>query len=113
MWFPPTALDIALVFGLFLVFQLPGMWESLEYILRSRLNLDLVPDNIRNAIYSLLPTLTTLIGVPGALLGGYILNEFGILPTILLTIIVTSIGAFITGIGIAWLPKINNAKPDT
>ncbi|MHA1966474.1 MAG: MFS transporter [Candidatus Hodarchaeales archaeon] len=110
--FPPTVLDLSLVFGLFLVFQLPSMWESLEYILRSRLNLDLVPDNIRNAIYSLLPTLTTLIGIPGALLGGYILNEFGFLSTILLTVIITSIGVFITGIGIAWLPKISNAKPD-
>ena len=105
--------ELTLAFGLFLVFQLPGMWEPLEYILRNRLNLDLVPDNIRNAIYSLLPTLTTLIGIPGALLGGYCINEFGFLTTILLTVIFTTFGGFITGIGIAWIPKISNAQPDT
>ena len=88
-----NATELTLAFGLFLVFQLPGMWEPLEYILRNRLNLDLVPDNIRNAIYSLLPTLTTLIGIPGALLGGYCINEFGFLTTILLTVILTTLVA--------------------
>ena len=76
-----NAAELALAFGLFLVFQLPGMWEPLQYILRNRLNLDLVPDNIRNAIYSLLPTLTILIGIPGTLLGGYCINEFEFPPT--------------------------------
>jgi hypothetical protein len=109
-WFPPTSSDLILAFGLFLVFQLPAMWEPLEYILRSRLNLDLVPDDIRNAIYSLLPTLTTLIGIPGALLAGFISKEFGFLSTILLTVIVTSIGALITGIGIGWLPAISKTE---
>ena len=74
------------------------------------MNLDLVPDNIRNAIYSLLPTLTTFIGIPGVLLGGFILKEFGFLSTILLTVIVTSMGALITGIGIGWLPAISKTE---
>ncbi len=108
IWFPPIDQDLSLVIGLFLIFQLPSMWESLEYILRSRLNLDLVPDDIRNAIYSLLPTLTTLIGVPGALLGGQILSQYGFLPAIFAVVIISSIGVMVTGIGLAWLPAIKS-----
>jgi MFS family permease len=107
-WFPPIDQDLTLVLGLFLIFQIPSMWESLEYILRSRLNLDLVPDDIRNAIYSLLPTITTLIGVPGALLGGHILSQYGFLPAILVVVIISSFGVILTGIGLAYLPAIKS-----
>ncbi|MHA2032405.1 MAG: hypothetical protein ACW99Q_23775, partial [Candidatus Kariarchaeaceae archaeon] len=72
------------------------------------LNLDLVPDDIRNAIYSLLPTITTLIGVPGALLGGYILSQYGFLPAIVVVVIISSFGVILTGIGLVWLPVIKN-----
>ncbi|MFX0151861.1 MAG: hypothetical protein ACFFAJ_13820, partial [Candidatus Hodarchaeota archaeon] len=106
LWFPPTMLDLVLLLGLFLVFQLPGMWEPLEYILRNRLNLDLVPDKTRNAIYSLLPTLTNLIGIPGALIGGYFLKYIGFAETILFTALFSGLGVVMTGGGLLWLPKI-------
>ncbi|MFX1423653.1 MAG: MFS transporter [Promethearchaeota archaeon] len=105
--FPPVGLQISLIFGLFLIFQLPGMWESLEFILRNRLNLDLVPDEIRNGIYSLLPTLSTVIGIPGALMGGYVLNIYDFTTAIFVTGIFSSIGVIITGIGLALLPRIS------
>ena len=106
LWFPPTELDFMLLLGLFIVFQLPGMWEPLEFILRNRLNLDLVPDDTRNAIYSLLPTITTLIGIPAALIGGYYLKILGFVQTILLTSFFSGFGVVLTGIGLIWLLKI-------
>jgi MFS family permease len=114
--FPPTGLDFSLVLGLFIIFQLPGVWEPLEFILRNRLNLDLVPDEIRNSIYSLLPTITTIIGIPGALLGGYILNTSPFSSAILVTALFSGIGVILTGMGLSKLPEIKannfNAKND-
>ncbi|MFW9905758.1 MAG: MFS transporter [Candidatus Thorarchaeota archaeon] len=104
--FPPTGLDLSLVLGLFIVFQLPGIWEPLEFILRNRLNLDLVPNEIRNGIYSLLPTITTIIGIPGALVGGYILKTSPFSSAILVTALFSSIGVILTGMGLSKLPKI-------
>lgn len=106
--FPPTGLNFSLVLGLFIVFQLLGIWEPLEFILRNRLNLDLVPDEIRNSIYSLLPTITTIIGIPGALIGGYILNLYPFSSAILVTTLFSGIGVIITGLGLARLPEIDS-----
>ncbi|MFX1506972.1 MAG: MFS transporter [Promethearchaeota archaeon] len=115
--FPPTGLDLSLVLGLFIIFQLPGIWEPLEFILRNRLNLDLVPDEIRNSIYSLLPTITTIIGIPGALIGGYILKTSPFSSAILVTAIFSGIGVILTGMGLSKLPEIRgnnfNAKNNT
>lgn len=106
--FPPINYEITLLIGLFIIFQLPGMWENLEYILRNRLNLDLVPDDIRNGIYSLLPTITTIIGIPGSLLGGIFLSDYGFVPTILVVVLVSSFGVVMAGIGLYWLPEVKN-----
>ncbi len=108
--FPPTSYDIMLVIGLFLVFQLPSIWEPLEGTLRSRVSLDLVPDERRNAIYSLLPSVTNLIGIGGALAGGIILKMFGFAETILLTTVISLIGAIIAGIGLKSLPRLSDDK---
>ncbi|MFX1255840.1 MAG: hypothetical protein ACFFCZ_29815 [Promethearchaeota archaeon] len=97
---PPTTVDLALIFGLFLVFQLPGMWESLEFTLRNQLNLDLVPDKLRNSIYSLLPTITTLIGIPGTIFGSWFISLYSFTAGILLTAIISLIGVLIVGIGL-------------
>jgi len=47
-------------------------------ILRQRLILDLVPNSIRNSIYSLFPTLTLLLGAPLFVLSGSMIEHFDI-----------------------------------
>jgi len=103
--FPPTSLDLMLLFGLFIVFQLPSIWEPLEGTLRSRVSLDLVPDDKRNAVYSLLPSITNLFGIGGALLGGLVIENYGFAEAILLTTLVSTIGVIIVGIGLKFLPE--------
>lgn len=88
------------------------MWEPLELILRNRLNLDLIPDATRNAVYSPLPTITTLIGIPGALIGGYYFTNFGFVQTILFTCLLSGLGLVIAGIGLGWLSKISKKDED-
>ncbi len=104
--FPPIEVNVFLLLGLVFVFQMPSIFEALEFILRNQLNLDLIPDESRNSFYSLLPTITNSIGIFGALAGGYILSSYGFAETILLTAIISGIGAFFTGIGLIRLPKV-------
>ncbi len=105
--FPPISYDIMLLFGLFIIFQLPSIWEPLEGTLRSRVTLDLVPDDRRNSVYSLLPSITNMLGIGGALLGGVVLENFGFAEAIFLAFVVSSIGTIITGIGLKLLPSLS------
>ena len=104
LWFPPIEVSLVFLLGLVLVFQMPSIFEPLEFILRDQLNLDLIPDSSRNSFYSLLPTITNLIGIFGALAGGSFLSNYGFAETILLTALISGIGAFVAGVGLFRLP---------
>ncbi len=106
LWFPPIDVSIFLIGGLFLVFQMPSIFESLEFILCNQLNLDLIPDESRNSFYSLLPTLTNLLGKFVSIEGGYFLTNYAFADAILLTTITSGIGVIFAGLGLFWLPKI-------
>ncbi|MFX0092561.1 MAG: hypothetical protein ACFFBD_12430 [Candidatus Hodarchaeota archaeon] len=106
LFVPPTHFDLVMFLSLFLIFQIPSIWESLEFTLRSRLNLDLVPDEFRNSVYSLLPTLTTLIGIPGAAVGGFFIQTFGFTSGIFLTAALSGLGALAVGLGVFFLPSL-------
>ncbi len=75
--FPPTTFSLLLLAGLLLIYQIPIFWENIQYVLQQRINLDLVPDEYRNSLYSLLPTLTRLLGVPFVYLTGVLIEQYG------------------------------------
>ena len=106
--YPPVNFSVVLFFGLILVFQMPSVFEPLEFILRNQLNLDLIPDNSRNSFYSLLPTLSNLIGTFGAIAGGFFLSTYGFAETILLTATISGVGAIFAGFGLFKLPQIQS-----
>jgi MFS family permease len=56
----------------------------LTFLFFAKIMIDFVPNEIRNSIYSLLPTLTLIINIPAALLGGKMLETYGIPLTILI-----------------------------
>jgi len=70
--------------------------------------LDLIPDDSRNSFYSLLPTLSNLIGTFGAIAGGFFLSTYGFAETILLTATISGVGAIFAGFGLFKLPQIQS-----
>ncbi|MFQ5977590.1 MAG: MFS transporter [Candidatus Heimdallarchaeota archaeon] len=103
---PPTyAFVLATYVGTIIVFQFIGIFESLGGILRNRLQLELVPDRYRNAVYSLFSTFIVSFGAPLVFLGGFVIDEYGFAAGILLNAILSAIGIFITGLGLYWLPE--------
>lgn len=86
-------------------FILSGIFNGFGNILNSRLMLDLVPDKIRNGIYSLIPTLTLIFAVPQTLFLAPVLVLYGI-PTVLFGLgIVSLAGLLILFLGLRQAPK--------
>ena len=76
---PPT--NELNIFGFILTIILQNSLISflfrLAFILRQRIMLDLVPSDHRNAVYSLIPTIISLIGIPVLPFAGKIIEDFG------------------------------------
>ena len=64
----------------------------LTWLFYSRIIIDLVPNQIRNSIYSFIPTLILLLAIPANLLGGFIIDDYGFVAGILLVVVFAAIG---------------------
>ncbi|UCE11009.1 MAG: hypothetical protein JSW61_03500 [Candidatus Thorarchaeota archaeon] len=97
---PPTGVDILPAVGIILLYQIPAAWESLQGTLQQRINLDLIPDEHRNSLYSLLPTLARLFGIPFVVITGFVTDFGGFVGSFYWLIAVSFIGSILLGIGL-------------
>ncbi|MFX1253809.1 MAG: MFS transporter [Promethearchaeota archaeon] len=65
-----------------LIFFFLDAGVNISNILRQRLMLDIIPDNIRNSIYSLFPTLVLIISAPAVFVAGIVIKSLEV-PTML------------------------------
>ncbi len=112
---PPLGIFIAFPFMYFQLstiiicagFVITGIFTAYGNILNQRLMLDLIPDNIRNGIYSLIPTLTLLFAIPQFLLFVPLLVLFGPAAVLYGLGVVSLIGVVILFLGLQEAPKIS------
>jgi MFS family permease len=82
-WFPideKTFTPLAII--AFMIFYTPiYFFHGLKLILNSRFFLDSIPDQNRNSIYSLIPTLLLITSAPVAIIGGSLIKNLGISTT--------------------------------
>ncbi|MHA2302848.1 MAG: MFS transporter [Candidatus Thorarchaeota archaeon] len=97
---PPIAGDIWPAVGIIIIYQVPAAWESLQGTLQQRINLDLIPDEHRNSLYSLLPTIARLFGIPFVIITGYVTDFGGFVGSFYWLIAVSFIGSILLGIGL-------------
>jgi len=97
---PPAVADIWPAIGVILLYQIPAAWESLQGTLQQRINLDLIPDEHRNSLYSLLPTLARLFGIPFVIATGYVTDIGGFIGSFYWLIAVSFVGSILLGIGL-------------
>ncbi|MFX0115301.1 MAG: MFS transporter [Candidatus Hodarchaeota archaeon] len=97
---PQDALILISFLGLIGIFQLVSATQAIGNILQMRVFLDLIPDAYRNSVYSLIPSLVTLIAIPMSIIGGLIIATYGFSAGILLVTVITSAGAIICGYGL-------------
>lgn len=86
-----TIIPVALMFALFVSLNLFG---GIAGILTQRVMLDVVPNRIRNSIYSLQPTLTMIVSMPLIAFFGWFIPLTGFAPTFILCAIISLIATF-------------------
>lgn len=108
---PPTGnFDLYSILGLIFIFQFVGIPMALGDILFRRIMIDLIPDHLRNTIYSLLPSIITLFAVPFSILGGWMIVNRGFVFAIFFVASATFIGSIVMGIGYYTLSNVNRTE---
>ncbi len=72
-----------------------GIFFTVAAILWIRVLIDVIPNRIRNGVYSLLPTLVVLTAIPQVALFGWLIPNFGIPVVLVLSGLVSTIGALL------------------
>ncbi len=107
---PPTnefnLLGIVLTF--FFLWTVVGTVFNIAQTLIQRIMIDLVPSENRNSVYSLMPTIFSLIGIPVVPLAGIIIEKFGLSAGIFSASIVCIIGSLLISFSVHFIykPKI-------
>lgn len=90
----PTGSTLAL-FAIAVLFIFGFLVGSIGVILSQRVLLDIIPNRIRNSVYSLRPTLVILVAMPFSAISGELSSRFGFPPVFILLSIVSTVGAYL------------------
>ncbi|MHA2338425.1 MAG: MFS transporter [Candidatus Hodarchaeales archaeon] len=97
---PPTgSFDLYSIIGLVIIFQLVGIPMALGDIVFRRIMIDLIPNNLRNTIYSMIPSMITLVGIPFSLIGGWMIVNNGFTYGIWVVATFSLVGTFVMAMG--------------
>ncbi len=67
----------------------------IAYILRDRIIIDLVPSEVRNSVYSLIPTLNSVFGIPLLVIAGQLVEYSGLIAGVTLAFGICITGSFL------------------
>jgi MFS family permease len=88
---------------LFLVIWISGgVFFTIAAILWMRVLIDVIPNRIRNGVYSLLPTLVVMAAIPQVAILGWLIPLVGIPSVLVLSGLVSSAGALILRLGFSY-----------
>ncbi|MFW9909018.1 MAG: MFS transporter [Candidatus Thorarchaeota archaeon] len=96
----PSAFTVISLFIVIVTFTVSFTPRYLADVLRPRFYLDVIPDENRNAVYSLIPTLTMVVSIFAVPAGGWMIEMFGLSTTLLVLAINGLVGSSITAIAI-------------
>ena len=88
-----------------IILTIPWILLQVAVIIESRIFLDLIPDRNRNSVYSLIPTLVLLFNTPTVMIGGILLEDFGINATLFVLVVIGLISSLIFTLPIYLLQK--------
>lgn len=108
----PINNDLNLIGFIFVLLLQITLTSTLFYIgetLRQRVMIDIIPSEHRNAVYSLIPTLISLFGIPLILIAGFCTESFGLPGGIVIAFVVSITGIFFIFLSIK-LPHYENSS---
>ncbi|MHA2066733.1 MAG: hypothetical protein ACXABY_20365 [Candidatus Thorarchaeota archaeon] len=87
---------------MFITFVIGGFFYSVADILTLRLMIDIVPDNIRNSVYSLSPTLAIAFAIPQIAIFGALIQYIGFPLTLAITGLISLVGVLMIRKGLSY-----------
>ncbi|MHA2297658.1 MAG: MFS transporter [Candidatus Hodarchaeales archaeon] len=110
-WFPITgfpnsgSLEPTAIILTFFVLVGITILIKVTRILEQRIYLDLVPDQNRNAVYSLIPTLVLLVSVPTVIISGQLLEDYGLTSTLVFLLLLGLVSTVFFFLARVFLPR--------
>ena len=83
------------IFIIFFTFVFSGIFGGMAQILTQRVLLDVIPNRIRNSVYSLTPTIVTFFALPQVIIFGALLPLVGFPITLILVGLVSLVGVLL------------------
>ncbi|MHA1938936.1 MAG: hypothetical protein ACW97O_12065 [Candidatus Thorarchaeota archaeon] len=87
---------------IFVIWFAGGVFFTIAAILWMRVLIDVIPNRIRNGVYSLLPTLVVLAAIPQVALFGWLVPLAGIPTVLVMSGLVSAAGALILRLGFSY-----------
>ncbi|MFW9794039.1 MAG: MFS transporter [Candidatus Thorarchaeota archaeon] len=109
---------------MFFAFLMTGLFSGFANILTQRMMLDVIPNRIRNSVYSLIPTVTMILALPQIVFFGFTIqlesqmHDFGFPISLMLCALVSLVGVLMIRKGLSYpVPKSeeetwSSSKPD-
>ncbi|MFW9976317.1 MAG: MFS transporter [Candidatus Thorarchaeota archaeon] len=99
---------------MFIAFSVGGLFYGFTNILTQRVLIDIVPSNIRNSVYSLMPTVTMLFAIPQILIIGPAIENVGFIPALVFCAVISGIGVLLVRKGLSYpMPILDEAKQES
>jgi hypothetical protein len=111
----PTNNEFNLIGCLASVIILSGLIPTLfdlGQILRQRIMIDMIPSETRNAVYSLIPTIISVLGIFIIPIAGILIEDFGLTAGITAAFLVAFVGSIMISIGIHFQFQETKAKTE-
>ncbi|MFX0174345.1 MAG: hypothetical protein ACFE9L_20905 [Candidatus Hodarchaeota archaeon] len=99
------SINFAAIISALGVFLLLDTFANISFILRQRLFLDMIPDEIRNSVYSLVPTLTLIISAPVIIIAGNFIGIIGVPVTLVVLSLFACVAVALMSVGFHVMPK--------
>jgi MFS family permease len=102
---------IPVVFML-VMFVVGGLLYAFASILTQRVILDQIPNEIRNSVYSLIPTVAMLFAIPQILIVGPAIQSVGFIPALLFIALISLLGTYMIHKALSYPTPILDEKPE-
>ena len=96
---------------LFFTFLVTGLFGGFANILTQRVMLDVIPNRIRNSVYSLIPTVTLLLALPQIVVFGVTIQYLGFPVSLILCSLVSIVGVLMIRKGLSYQIQTTKEEP--
>jgi MFS family permease len=90
------------IFALFITFVFTGLLSRFGMVLTQRILLDVIPNKIRNSVYSLMPTVAMILALPQIVVVGFVIQYLSFPVALVLCALISFVGVLMIHRGLSY-----------